>query len=309
MAEQAILEQCKLHPAGIPDDQLASTIAHIPVSDRANAINALLSQRKLQIFKDGDTLVYKEVKQDEAVKFKGLSSEDLLVYQIIQQSGNTGIWTKELKQKSNLPQTQIGKIFKSLEARKLIKAVKHVAQQNRKVYMLYELEPSREITGGAWYTEHEYDAEFIHVLREQCVKFILAKGKVTLTDVCDFVKQTKLSHVDLGQEEVLQIVNTLVYDGKVDAHEEIEIDGEGNPTRNADNDLDDPDGETLGGSDEDLDYLENVIVVYRPASLPIPESSAFTAVPCGVCPVLQECAPGGLVSPETCTYMKEWLSF
>ena len=301
MAETAILEQCKLHPEGIPDVDLAAKISHIPVTDRAVAINRLLSQRKLQIFKDGDALVYKEVKQDEAVKFKGLSSEDLLVYQIIQQSGNTGIWTKELKQKSNLPQTQIGKIFKSLEARKLIKAVKHVAQQNRKVYMLYELEPSREITGGAWYTEHEYDAEFIHVLREQCVKFILARGKVTLEDVCDFVKQTKLSHVELGQEEVLQIVNTLVYDGKVDAHEELELDKERDP--------DDPAGEHGGDDDDDLDYMENVIVVYRPASLPIPESSAFTAVPCGVCPVFQECAPGGLVSPETCQYMQDWLSF
>jgi len=301
MAETAILEQCKLHPEGIPDVDLAAKISHIPVADRAVAINRLLSQRKLQIFKDGDALVYKEVKQDEAVKFKGLSSEDLLVYQIIQQSGNTGIWTKELKQKSNLPQTQIGKIFKSLEARKLIKAVKHVAQQNRKVYMLYELEPSREITGGAWYTEHEYDAEFIHVLREQCVKFILARGKVTLEDVCDFVKQTKLSHVDLGQEEVLQIVNTLVYDGKVDAHEELELDKERDP--------DDPAGEHGGDDDDDLDYMENVIVVYRPASLPIPKSSAFTAVPCGVCPVFQECAPGGLVSPETCQYMQDWLSF
>jgi DNA-directed RNA polymerase III subunit RPC6 len=301
MAETAILEQCKLHPEGIPDGDLAAKISHIPVTDRAVAINRLLSQRKLQIFKDGESLVYKEVKQDEAVKFKGLSSEDLLVYQIIQQSGNTGIWTKELKQKSNLPQTQIGKIFKSLEARKLIKAVKHVAQQNRKVYMLYELEPSREITGGAWYTEHEYDAEFIHVLREQCVKFILARGKVTLEDVCDFVKQTKLSHVDLGQEEVLQIVNTLVYDGKVDAHEELELDKERDP--------DDPAGEHGGDDDDDLDYMENVIVVYRPASLPIPKSSAFTAVPCGVCPVFQECAPGGLVSPETCQYMQDWLSF
>ena len=102
---------------GIPDVDLAAKISHIPVTDRAVAINRLLSQRKLQIFKDGDALVYKEVKQDEAVKFKGLSSEDLLVYQIIQQSGNTGIWTKELKQKSNLPQTQIRKIFKSLEAK------------------------------------------------------------------------------------------------------------------------------------------------------------------------------------------------
>ena len=301
MAETAILEQCKLHPEGIPASTFAAKISHIPVTDRAVAINRLLSQRKLQIFKDGDALVYKEVKQDEAVKFKGLSSEDLLVYQIIQQSGNTGIWTKELKQKSNLPQTQIGKIFKSLEARKLIKAVKHVAQQNRKVYMLYELEPSREITGGAWYTEHEYDAEFIHVLREQCVKFILARGKVTLEDVCDFVKQTKLSHVELGQEEVLQIVNTLVYDGKVDAHEELELDKERDP--------DDPAGEHGGDDDDDLDYMENVIVVYRPASLPIPKTSAFTAVPCGVCPVFQECAPGGLVSPETCQYMQDWLSF
>jgi hypothetical protein len=25
--------------------------------------------------------------------------------------------------------------------------------------------------------------------------------------------------------------------------------------------------------------------------------------------VFQECAPGGLVSPETCQYMKDWLSF
>ena len=90
-----------------------------------------------------------------------------------------------------MPQAQITKIFKSLEARKLIKAVKSVSQQNRKVYMLYELEPSREITGGAWYTEHEYDAEFINVLREQCEKFIVGQGKVTLDQVSDFVKKTR----------------------------------------------------------------------------------------------------------------------
>ena len=70
------------------------------------------------------------------------------MYQIIQHAGNAGMWTKELKQRSNLPVPQITKIFKTLEARKLIKSVKHVAQQNRKVYMLYDLEPSREITGA-----------------------------------------------------------------------------------------------------------------------------------------------------------------
>jgi DNA-directed RNA polymerase III subunit RPC6 len=41
--------------------------------------------------------------------------------------------------------------LKALEQRKLVKAVKSVANGNRKVYMLFELEPSREITGGAWH--------------------------------------------------------------------------------------------------------------------------------------------------------------
>ena len=56
------------------------------------------------------------------------------------QSGNMGLWTKDLKIRSNLQQPQINKMLKALEQRKLIKALKSVASSNRKVYMLYELE-------------------------------------------------------------------------------------------------------------------------------------------------------------------------
>ena len=52
--------------------------------------------------------------------------------------------------KTNLAQPQIAKIIKVLESRNLIKSCKNVNNISRKVYMLYELEPSREITGGAW---------------------------------------------------------------------------------------------------------------------------------------------------------------
>ena len=62
----------------------------------------------------------------------------------------TGMWTKDMKFHSNLQQPQITKILKTLESRKLVKSVKSVTGGNRKVYMLYELEPSRELTGGAW---------------------------------------------------------------------------------------------------------------------------------------------------------------
>lgn len=35
----------------------------------------------------------------------------------------------------------------------------------------------------------------------------------------------------------------------------------------------------------------------------------FTGTPCGVCPVMDKCVPGGLVSPETCIYYSTWLEF
>jgi hypothetical protein len=113
------------------------------------------------------------------------------------------------------------------------------------------------------------------------------------------------THTHTHTVHIYGILTLFLKTPKVDAHEEVEH--RDNLTNGTD--LDDDVGDAAGGSDDDLDYMENVIVVYRPASLPIPESSAFTAVPCGVCPVFNECAPGGLVSPETCAYMKDWLSF
>ncbi len=41
--------------------------------------------------------------------------------------------------------------------------------------MLYELEPSVELTGGAWYTDQELDVEFIDTLANQLYKFIASK--------------------------------------------------------------------------------------------------------------------------------------
>lgn len=37
--------------------------------------------------------------------------------------------------------------------------------------------------------------------------------------------------------------------------------------------------------------------------------NGFTQAPCGRCPVFRNCQPGGIVSPETCVYLDEWLDF
>ena len=36
---------------------------------------------------------------------------------------------------------------------------------------------------------------------------------------------------------------------------------------------------------------------------------ALTATPCGVCPVVDDCTPGGVISPATCVYLDKWLEF
>ncbi len=55
-----------------------------------------------------------------------------------------------MKSRTNLSQPIIQKILKTLENRKLVKSVKNINNPSRKVFMLAELEPSREVTGGAW---------------------------------------------------------------------------------------------------------------------------------------------------------------
>lgn len=41
--------------------------------------------------------------------------------------------------------------------------------------MLYELNPSVEVTGGAWYTDQELDTEFIENVTKACYKYIYSR--------------------------------------------------------------------------------------------------------------------------------------
>lgn len=55
-----------------------------------------------------------------------VDTEEKLIYTIIEDGGNKGIWIRDIRVKSNLIMTQLNKILKNLENKKLIKAVKSV---------------------------------------------------------------------------------------------------------------------------------------------------------------------------------------
>ncbi|XP_053880095.1 DNA-directed RNA polymerase III subunit RPC6 isoform X2 [Malaclemys terrapin pileata] len=262
--ENRIIELCHQFPHGITDQVIQNDMPHMEPQQRAMAINRLLSVGQLDLLRSNTGLLYRIKESQNAGKMKGSDNQEKLVYQIIEDAANKGIWSRDIRYKSNLPLTEINKILKNLESKKLIKAVKSVAASKKKVYMLYNLQPDRSVTGGAWYSDQDFESEFVEVLNQQCCKFL----------------QTK---VELSMEDIETILNTLIYDGKV----EMTI---------------------IAAKEGTVGSVDGHMKLYRAVN-PIIQPTGLIRTPCGLCPVFDDCHEGGEISPSNCIYMAEWLEF
>ncbi|PIL32108.1 hypothetical protein GSI_06814 [Ganoderma sinense ZZ0214-1] len=239
------LEQ-KLHQAALADPKKTVTQkecdALIPnPSARLQAINFLLGTGLWKALKDtSGNLSYRVVTKKELEVKKDMSGEEGMILSYIQSAGNEGIWTKHLKAKTELHQTVIDRCIKSLMQKQLIKAVKSVKYPTRKIYMLYHLEPSVEMTGGPWYTDNELDTEFIKLLCSASLRFIRERstpkqkgGEVSSADrplypisaapaypttqqVLTFLSKSRITETQLSAEHVEMLLNVLVLDGEIE---------------------------------------------------------------------------------------------
>lgn len=192
----------------------------------ADVINELSRESRLHMSKSGidNQLFYTLVAQEVAQKYQGLDVSAKMVLQVIEKAQNSGIWTKDIRLQTNIQQQALNKIFKQLEQRRLIKPVKSVTAKAKKLYMLFELTPSKELTGGVWYSGLEFDHEFISELRTfvmHCVRRLNGGQGVTLIDIKNKMIQANVSRVELSLDEVKQLVQPLVYDYYI---EEVEDD-------------------------------------------------------------------------------------
>lgn len=273
--EERVVQLCKENPKGITDQLISQDLPNIPPQQRVTAINRLLSMGRIELLKSGAQLLYRYKDAQAAAKTKGFDLQEKLVYQIIEEAGNKGIWIRDIRFKSNIQMTQLNKILKNLESKKLIKAVKSVAASKKKVYMLFNLEPDITVTGGAWYSDQDFESEFVEVLNQQCYKFLqqktalaekmnvdpLAKRNASYSssqDVSKYISQLGISKVELSEGDIETILNTLVFDGKAEM------------TLVADS----------GSSSTEQKKLFRALV-------PLMPSTGLMRVPCGVCPVSQ----------------------
>ena len=198
-------------------------------------INDLMKQSRLTMSKtqpahpnDQPEVYFALLSSEEATKLLGLDGQAKMVYQVVEASGNKGIWTVDVRSQTGIPQSNLAKIFKALENRRLIKPIKSVTAKTKKLYMLFDLTPSKDITGGPWYTEYEFDHEFIAELRNfilMCVRRMNRGDGVTLKQIANKMIQANVSRVQLSLDEVQQVLQTLAFDYLVEQRS-VTADGE-----------------------------------------------------------------------------------
>ena len=165
--------------------------------------------------------------------------------------------------------------------------------------MLYELTPDETIGGGPWYSGDEFDTEFARVLNEQCARLLDERleesiqkyphdpflqrthSLISSVDLVAFINEMGIVTVSLTVEQIELILNTLIYDGKI---EKVTV------------------ASTMVKENERKSNL------YRSIKSII-SSSPITRNPCGICPVFKDCHDDGVITPMTCIYLNNWLEF
>lgn len=71
-------------------------------------------------------IIYKLKTTYDVEGLKYADNEEKVVYRIIEESGNKGIWIRDIRNKANLAALALNKVIKNLESKKMIKSVKTV---------------------------------------------------------------------------------------------------------------------------------------------------------------------------------------
>jgi DNA-directed RNA polymerase III subunit RPC6 len=282
----------KYEPKGVSTDALEKEIG-VNMESIVEPINELLSKQAIELLRQGTQLLYRIADTSSNNELQGSDDQEKVVYSLIKAAGNRGIWLRDIRLKSNMGMNPLNKVIKSMENRKVIKAVKSVAAAKRKVYMLYNLEPDRTVTGGAWYSnDQDFEEEFVSILSQQCHRFLLdrmriakkshpdslflqiRKSRTAASLVLEYIDKLQISKVKLAVDDLEKILQSLVFDGLA---------------------------ERSATEDED----GNLIYEYR-ASEPFIKSTGLMKVPCGVCPVFDDCYDDGDVTPYKCIYFEDW---
>ncbi|PVU91370.1 hypothetical protein BB561_004437 [Smittium simulii] len=299
-SEKQFYKLASLKENGVDLEEIQTELIDVSIEDVAKMVNKMTRLGLLEICQTGSNkFTYRAVKIDQMAKMESMEPEEILVYKQIMASSDQGIWVRSIKTQTNLHQQVVTKYLKILEGKNLIKSVKSVKNPTKKLYMLIDIKPSTEISGGPWFTDQELDVDFIEQLTKQCFRYIYSKsinkmnpsaiyhaghyGYPTAIQIKKFIIDNKISTIDLSLEDITSLLDMLVYDEKIERLL---------PFVSVGNDM----------SHDQTEWVYRAITTQA-------EDSPLSEIPCGNCPVYKQCSEDGQISPGECPYFKKWLNY
>ncbi|PGH08687.1 hypothetical protein AJ80_07808 [Polytolypa hystricis UAMH7299] len=298
-------------------------------------VQSLVDQSLLRLLQGkDDRLAWKIIDQSDAEKLQNLNSEERLIYGVVHSTGRSGVWTQTIRSRTGLHQTIVNRCLKSLEKKNYIKSVRNVKYPQRKMYMLAGLQPSEDVTGGAWFTDGVLDADFIRGLGGWIEHWVSSRsfydpaaaadrhnkkrqktmarpseetqylpylpsysGYPTVADITNAINSSGLTPVTMGEASTAQLLEMLCYDGKLISLR----DGAAYKSVKRPNQISlqrDLGLQGPGGAEQGQEGQEEELSL---------GPNAMTEAPCGRCPVFALCQEGGPVNAENCEYFGDWL--
>lgn len=295
----------------------AMALAHIPsisIPDLAQAINILSQTGRLLVFTTAQGKYRWKLESDERyAKLQGLTQTDRIVYEAIERSQNQGIWIKDLRKRTNITGgNDLDKSIKILQSRKLIKSEESVAGKNKKVFMLYELTPAIEVTGGVWYTAKTKDVDlpFVRDMRKAILMVLGKTGPSTAEALANFLRDKKATKVELTANDITTLCTTMVYDGVLDYVTYNDITDANLRTKYIAQYITPAtqnNTTTAAEFDDEAEEPEPIYGVHAIDDIEAIDFSAF-ASPCTTCPIIDKCGSGNVIEPETCQYYTQWIA-
>ncbi|XP_058112418.1 uncharacterized protein LOC131255653 isoform X2 [Magnolia sinica] len=199
-----------------------------------------------------------------------LTDADRKLYDLIKSKEGMGIFFTDMRRETGLQDVILKKSLKSLQSKNLIKDVPNIHSKGRKHYMAVEFEPSKEVTGGSWYSEGKLDTDLIKIMKDQCLKHIDKLKVATIEGMLEFLRRSGAFKIEFSTQQIAEIVQSLVLDNEI---EEVKSTGTG-----------------------DFAFVPLGKVCYRRSDRRHSVAGVMSSIPCGVCPRIRECTPDGLAT-------------
>ncbi|GJN38771.1 hypothetical protein PR202_gb27842 [Eleusine coracana subsp. coracana] len=190
------------------------------------------------------------------------------VYLAIFAAGSNGVMMPEVCREAGMVSSTARRHVNVLKKAQLVKEISDVRNRSKKILVASDFEPASEIGGGAWYHDGRLDVDAVGDARRRCMAQVKKRGSATAKMVHEGIRSDEPG-AGYDEAKVSEILSAMVLDKDLDES-------------------------ARGGA-----------TWYQVAERQ--QGGVMEAIPCGVCPRVDECSPEGVVSLNTCVYYKTWL--